>query len=316
MPPRHNGPMRRKFATRGLVSMFALAAAALVGYAALTSRGSASAAVGQTPHRQSAERYVEVAVLEAANSPACASRHVPSSISGPPPSSLLSILGVLRRPATAADELPSGSAGRQPQLYVNYVRFARKAYGERWYVWVSGSNDRPPADAKRCLAAERQDFRREEPRIPESLRSAATVQFESQLRAERRVDERPTTAPGVWLIGYGRRFGGGGGGAGAAQIERAGMWSSQSGGTGADPGRTLFGGVVPDGVSTVTLQYPAGKLGGFSHRRGPALTVTAPVLENVVVVSVERAGNQATGAVTTTWRAENGAVIKTLHGNL
>ena len=91
------------------------------------------------------------------------------------------------------------------------------------------------------------------------------------------------------------------------------MWISLSGGTGADPARTVFAGVVPDGVATVTLHYQAGKLGGFSHRSGPALTVTGHPVNNVVVISVERAGEQATGAVTTTWRAANGTVIKTLH---
>jgi len=85
-------------------------------------------------------------------------------------------------------------------------------------------------------------------------------------------------------------------------------------GTGADPARTLFAGVVPDGVATVTLHYPAGKLGGFSHRSGPALTATRHVVNNVVVISVERAGVQAIRAVTTTWRSADGATIKTFHG--
>lgn len=119
---------------------------------------------------------------------------------------------------------------------------------------------------------------------------------------------------GVALFGLGGRSGGGGTGGGtAAQIESRGMWISIGGGTGADPARTLFAGVVPDAVATVTVHYPAGKLGGFSHRSGPALTVTGHAVNNVVVISVERAGEQATGADTTTWRAANGTVIKTLH---
>ena len=120
---------------------------------------------------------------------------------------------------------------------------------------------------------------------------------------------------GVTLYGLGGRSGGGGTGGGtAAQIESRGMWISIGGGTGADPARTLFAGVLPDGVATVTLRYPAGKLGGFSHRSGPALTVTGHAVNNVLVISVERAGEQARVAVTTTWRAANGTVINTLHG--
>ena len=109
---------------------------------------------------------------------------------------------------------------------------------------------------------------------------------------------------------------GGGGDLDAAEIEHAGMWGRRSGGTGADPGRTTFTGVLPDGVASVTLHYPAGKLGGFSHRSGPAITVTAPVVNNVVVVTVERAGNQAMDNVTTTWRAANGSIVKAIHRGL
>jgi hypothetical protein len=110
--------------------------------------------------------------------------------------------------------------------------------------------------------------------------------------------------------------GGGGGGPDAAAIARTGGWSSRSGGTGADPGRTTFIGLLPDGVTSVTLHYPAGKLGGFSHRNGPAITVTEPVVNNVVVITVERAGNQARSNVTTTWHGENGSVVKVIHGGL
>ena len=109
---------------------------------------------------------------------------------------------------------------------------------------------------------------------------------------------------------------GGGGGEDAAEIESGGMWGSESGGTGADPGRTTFQGVLPDGVASVTLHYPAGKLGGFSHRSGPAITVTAPVVNNVVFVTVERAGEQAMRSVTTTWRAANGSIVKVIHSGL
>jgi hypothetical protein len=110
--------------------------------------------------------------------------------------------------------------------------------------------------------------------------------------------------------------GGGGGGADAAEIERHGMWGSSSGGTGANPGLTLFSGVVPDGVATVTLRYSAGKVGGFSRRSVPAITIKAHAVNNVVIVSVPRAGAQATSAVTTTWRRADGSIIKTIHGAL
>jgi hypothetical protein len=196
----------------------------------------------------------------------------PARVIGSPPAALLSILGVLRRPASAADEPPANILANQTELYVNSVRFARTAFGRGWYVWVAGPPS--PLSAGRC-----------------------------------------TRSVGVALYGLGGRSGGGGTGGGtAAQIESRGMWISIGGGTGADPARTLFAGIVPDGVATVTLHYPAGKLGGFSQRSGPALTVTGHAVNNVLVISVERAGEQARVAVTTTWRAANGTVINTLHG--
>jgi hypothetical protein len=45
------------------------------------------------------------------------------------------------------------------------------------------------------------------------------------------------------------------------------------------------------------------------------VTITAHAVNNVVVVSVPRAGAQAMN-VTTTWRAANGTIIKTIHGGL
>jgi hypothetical protein len=211
------------------------------------------------------------ACLGGANASGSTCPPLPARVSGPPPAALLSILGVLRQPPSAAHAVPTQALQGESDLYVNYVRFARSAFGRDWYVWVSAPRFHPPGAC---------------------------------------------SSPGVTLFGVGVGGGGGGGDASAAQIESHGSWMSISGGTGADPARTLFAGVVPDGVATVTLQYPAGKLGGFSRRSGPALTVTGHAVSNVVVVSVERAGEQATGAVTTTWRTTSGTIIKTLHGAL
>jgi hypothetical protein len=197
----------------------------------------------------------------------------PAKVTGPAPAAFLSILGVLRQPGNAADELPPSVLSSQTRLYVDSVRFARAAFGRDWYVGVDGAPAQPRGVGNGC---------------------------------DRSV--------GVALWGLGGRGGGGTGGATPAQIESHGMWMSSGGGTGADPARTLFAGVVPDGVATVTLRYPAGKLGGFSHRSGPALTATGHAVNNVVVISVERAGAQAIRTVTTTWRATDGATINTFHG--
>ena len=58
---------------------------------------------------------------------------------GTPGRGLLSILGVLRRPATTADQLPSqrydqGFGPGDTTIYVRYIRRARVAYGSSWYL--------------------------------------------------------------------------------------------------------------------------------------------------------------------------------------
>jgi len=272
-----------------------------------------------SPTQQREQKYVETAALKGINGPDCLPEHVATTNPGAPPAPLLSILGVLRLPATPADRLSPVFLSHETGLYVNYVRFARSAFGQRWYVWVAGPHQGllPPANVGRCLAAQTADFQQELPSIPKALRAATTQMFNAHISDERRRDGLSPRPPGVTLFGFtGGGSGGGGGDATAAQIEQQGSWGSSSGGTGANPGLTLFWGVVPDGVATVTLHYPAGKIGGFSRRTGPAVTIKAHAVNNVVVVSVPRAGAQSTEALTTTWRAANGTVIKTIHGDL
>ena len=288
----------------------------IVAWALLGSQG--AAARGPSARVLREQRYVETAVLKGINGPACAREHVAATNTGPPPASLLSILGVLRLPATAADKVPLPIVAHQSDVYVNYIRFARSAFGISWYVWVAGPPEAffPPANETRCLAAQAADFHGELPSIPKNLRSATTRIFNAQLRAERTRDGEPPRPPGVELFGLSPGGGGaGGGGLDAAEIAQRGSWGSSSGGTGNNPELTRFNGIVPDGVATVTLQYPAGKVGGFSRRTAPAVTITAHAVNNVVVVSVRRAGAQAL-RVTTTWRAADGTIIKTIHDGL
>jgi len=288
----------------------------LVSWAAVSSRSAAAKAPSARQLRE--QKYVESAVLEGINGPACVPEHVAATNPGAPPASLLSILGVLRLPATPVDRLSLRFLSHETDLYVNDIRYARTAFGERWYVWVAGppSAFLPPANISGCLAAQTADFQQELPSIPKALRDATSKMFDAQISGERLHDASPPRPPGLTLFGVTAAGGGGGGDATAAEIEQQGSWGSSSGGTGANPGLTLFSGVVPDGVATVTVHYPAGKIGGFSRRTGPAVTIKVHAVNNVVVVSVPRAGEQATNAVTTTWRAANGTIIKTIHGNL
>lgn len=307
------GPIAQRWRVASLVALAAIVVASVS-----VAESSDAGASGPSARQQMEQRYVETAILKGINSPACVREHVPATNTGAPPASLLSILGVLRLPATAADKVPLQFTSHQTNVFVNYIRFARSAFGVNWYVWVAGppAGFLPPANETRCLAAQSADFRSELPSIPSAQRDATTQMFNVQLRQERSRDSPPLRPPGVGLYGLNPGGGGGGGGgATAAIIEQRGSWGSTSGGTGANPGLTRFNGLVPDGVATVTLHYPAGRVGGFSHRTAAAVTITAHAVNNVVVVSVPRAGAQAMN-VTTSWRAADGTIIKTIQGGL
>lgn len=57
------------------------------------------------------------------------------ALQGAPSNALLSILGVLRRPATPADALPSGVHPGVGEIYVHYVRRARVIDGTSYYIF-------------------------------------------------------------------------------------------------------------------------------------------------------------------------------------
>jgi len=102
--------------------------------------------------------------------------------------------------------------------------------------------------------------------------------------------------------------GNGSGGAGDAAAIEAG--TTLSGGT-ASFGQSTINGLIPDGVATVTLRYPAGKIGGFDRNHAPAFTTTVRIVGNLLVVTIPRGGNRLIAPMTMIWRAPDGHIIKT-----
>ncbi|MFZ0387600.1 MAG: hypothetical protein WAL22_18195 [Solirubrobacteraceae bacterium] len=255
-----------------------------------------------------AERYVERAVLKAVNGPACAPAHRESTLPGPPPMSLRSILGVLRGPPSPL--VPGARSrvivGHQIGLYVNYVRLASVVGGIDYYVFVAKGGFPPPADVTRCLRAQRTDFGMELPSIPPALQAAAKGILARQLRAEGRFYRRPLRE-GVFLFGLGPHGGGGGGGADAAEIKHQGMFDS----SGTKHGSVLSG-VVPNGVATVTFNFPRERSKSPQTSGRPPASVTATVTNNVVVTAIPRSAENAFSS-TMIWRAANGTIVKTIH---
>ena len=70
--------------------------------------------------------------------------------------------------------------------------------------------------------------------------------------------------------------------------------------------------IVPDGVATVALRYPAGRASGYSPKISPPFTVITAPVNNEVVVRVPRSGGSGSILVPTMiWRAANGHIIRT-----
>jgi hypothetical protein len=102
---------------------------------------------------------------------------------------------------------------------------------------------------------------------------------------------------------------GGFGGAGDAAVIEQGRSVRGSG----SASRSTLQMLVPDGVATVTLHYPASKIDGADRHRAPAFTTTTKVVGNFVVIAVPRGRERLFQPVTMTWRAADGHVIKTFN---
>ncbi len=197
---------------------------------------------------------------------------VSKALHGAPSRSLLSILGVLRRPATAADAVPRSFVlqGVGGDAFVHYIRRTRVVRGSPYYIY------------------------------PAILGGCGGQAHQGMMNLATNID-----------LGAGTMGGTGGGGATAAEIGQG--RAAETGPPGSSTSATITM-IVPDGVANVTLRYPAGRASGYSPKISPPVTLKAPVVNNEVVVRVPRSsGGSTIQAVTMTWRAADGHVIKTFN---
>lgn len=194
------------------------------------------------------------------------------ALQGAPSRSLLAILGVLRQPATAAD----AGSGIAAAGFVSGV-FVH-------YIRLARVIDGSPYYL-----------------YPGIVGGCGTGEAPHQgiMELAKRVD-----------LGHGIIGGTGGGGATAAQIEE-GKDASSSGLAGSSTSSTITM-IVPDGVATVTLRYPAGRASGYSPKISPAFAITTTPVNNLVVLTLPRSNPLEKGTVI--WRAAEGRVIKTIDG--
>ncbi|MGH2904495.1 MAG: hypothetical protein ACRDK7_13065 [Solirubrobacteraceae bacterium] len=195
------------------------------------------------------------------------------ALQGAPSRSLLSILGVLRRPATAADALPQSLAGHglTRGVFVNYIRRTQVVNGSPYYLY--------PAIIGGCGV---------EPEHQGIMDLATHVN-----------------------IGHGLIGGGGGGGATVSEIERGMSFGSGPPASATSATITM---VVPDGVASITLRYPAGRASGYSPKISPPFTITTAPVNNELVVTIPRSsGSSRPRGMRMIWRAANGHTIRTFN---
>jgi hypothetical protein len=223
-------------------------------------------------------------------------RHVPQ-IHGEPGHALLSTLGVLRRPATAADRLPADSlptGGAGLAVYAGAMRRAATIGQTRYYFVPVREDPAAYIPSARCLALQNDTITKALPTFPAALRGdirdigAALVAYERELATKPPVDE-------VCEVTV-QRNGGGNSCSETPQEIRNGTFPGDDNGT--------FSGIVPDGVASVTLSLPA--TAGRAAR-----SVTATVHGNVYAVHAGAGRTAEPGSATITWRAADARVLKT-----
>jgi hypothetical protein len=182
-------------------------------------------------------------------------------------------------------------------VYAGATRRALVADGTTYYIVPERDDPAAELPPSRCLTLHTAALHRALPHIPKALR-AQTVALQAAFIAV----DRESVARGpqdiICVLTHSRNAGGSTCGTTVAQIQH---------GIAPDDDQGTFSAVVPDGVATVTLRFPA--TGGH-----PARSVTAGVHGNVYAVRIageSPAGRQAASPVAI-WRSAQGTVIRTV----
>ena len=214
-----------------------------------------------------------------------------------PGRALLSTLGVLRRPGTAADSLNASALGGGTTVYSGYVRRALTVAGTSYYVVATRSELGKGMPSPTCFAEQERALKQELPKLPAPLREP-TVRLQARLiQIDGGLARRPAQDT-ICFVAITSHSGSTECGATVRAIRNG------QGPTNPGP---VYSGVVPDGVASVTLRFPASS-------RGPARSFTATAQNDVYAVRLPpalAAGNPQ-ARVTVVWQAADGATLRTI----
>jgi hypothetical protein len=266
-----------------------------------------SASAGHSVPPNAAALYTDASNSVGHRDPRCFGFNIATKTTldhGTPSPAMLSTLGVLRRAATAKDRFRTKSFPRLgvSRLFVRYVRRIDTADGARYWILPSADVNHavaPPRSCDRALAREiRVLGRHDKP----SVRLQAMHLAHLMLAAARRDAKRPPVE-GIDLYG-------GHPGKSAVRIlsgTSATIQSIKSRGIvmsfGSPGAASTLCVLVPDGVASVTVKYPASK-------GRPARIISAETEDNMASMTVDSSVQDAFGG-SMTWNDANGQPIKT-----
>jgi len=228
----------------------------------------------------------------------------------------LAAIAALRRPATPADALPENSFSAPfGEVYVDYTRSLTDAAGRGFYLVVARSVQPRYRPSKSCLDAEHARLVTIARAAPHQVRSLALEEFGKIRHGQEGNAQLPDTpVDGIYLFTRGEHgVAAGGGGGSVKDFLMHGTFLSVGGGPGSARRSTLSG-LVPDGVASVTLEYPRRVSRGpyFQATVYPlAYTRTVKVVDNVLSVHVPREAGDAFPP-RMVWRDAQGDVIRVI----
>jgi hypothetical protein len=223
-----------------------------------------------------------------------------------PSGGVLRLVSALRRPPSRADVRARNDRALRfvgGEIYIDYVRRLVAAGGERFLVVVSHGSRYIFRPRPGCLQAQHDRLVTLLAHGSRRLRSAALTEF-SHFRRGQEHDLLVASAPrdAIALVGAG------GGTTDARTLRTHGAFAA--GGASGSP--TTLTGLLPDGVASVTLEYPRSAPRGrdFKPVRYPAAyRRTVPVHDNIVTAHVPRRPQDAFPA-RMIWRDAHDRVIR------
>lgn len=224
---------------------------------------------------------------------------------GSPPESMLSVLGVLRRPPLPPDPtdkvLHSIGWDVGAGVYVNYIRRARTEYGRSyWLVPEARTEPFGPIPA-RCYREFRATLQRDLRHASPVVRARTLKAQQQQLSAQRQQSEHRQGLCFV-EIGLHTRPRPGAVGFGCSDAPTSANPILGGNGSGDSGGGTISSGVVTDGYVALTAHFPAAA-------GAPALTVTSKVVNNVYVLKIPRRPGRASFIDGWRLRRADGSVV-------